>query len=70
MSKDKISYSEDDFKKISREMNALYEQNKEITKENKRLKNELKISQERERDYMSVLKNTSEFSKVAINNID
>ncbi len=66
----KYIYREDDFKKVSREMSALYEQNQELSRENKRLKNDLRLSQNREKDFMSVLKNTSEFSKMAITSID
>lgn len=42
--KEKYCFSEDDFKKISRELNSLYETNKDFEKENKRLKNELRVS--------------------------
>lgn len=68
--KAKFCYSEEDFKRISKEMNGLYEANQELQRENKRLKNDLKLSQSREQDYLSVLKNTTEFSKMAITSID
>lgn len=64
--KDKC-YSESDFKKIARELNVLYEQNQELHKLTKRLKFELRVSKEREREFVLLLSNTSdEMGKIAL----
>ena len=41
-------YSESDVKKFARELTVLYEQNQELHKLNKRMKQELRQTQERE----------------------
>eukprot|EP00347_Sterkiella_histriomuscorum_P014388 403361058 len=61
-----LKNSEESIKRVTKELGQMYEQNQEQQKEIKKLKKELKESQSREKDYLSVLKNTSEFSKIAI----
>ena len=42
-------YTEAEVKKFARELSVLYEQNQELHKLNKRMKQELKLAQEREK---------------------
>lgn len=57
-------YTENDVKKFARELNVLYEQNQELHKMNKRMKYELRQAQERENQFIKIIKKSPELVRM------
>ncbi|CDW91560.1 UNKNOWN [Stylonychia lemnae] len=57
-------YTENDIKKFARELNVLYEQNQELHKMNKRMKYELRMAQEREHQFIKIIKKSPELVRM------
>jgi hypothetical protein len=62
--KEKFVYTEEDFKRVSKELRSIYESNKEYQKEAKKykqpclfnfIKSDLKKLQQKEQDYLSLI---------------
>lgn len=57
-------YTENDVKKFARELNVLYEQNQELHKMNKRMKYELRLAQERENQFIKIIKKSPDLVRM------